>query len=308
MSEPGEPDEAAVPRPRLLEGRVVVVTGAGRGLGRSHALELAGEGALVVVNDLGVSTEGMGPSPEPARLVAETIRAFGGSALESDEDVSDFAGAGRLIEATLASFGRIDAVVNNAGVARDEPFVSLSPENFEAVMRVHVLGHVAVSSMAAAHWRALAMSEGPSDWRIVNTTAPAALFGATGKSAFAAAKGAIAALTLSTSEELSRYGVTVNAIAPAARTRQSEAEDAAAVAEPSEAGAFDAMDPRNVSPLVAWLCSAESRGISGRVFEVAGGRVSLVQGWRRLASFDRGDRLLASQLRPVIEGLIAQAS
>ncbi|MHB8244885.1 MAG: SDR family oxidoreductase [Acidimicrobiales bacterium] len=293
-------------RPRLCEGRVVVVTGAGRGIGRSHALELAREGACVVVNDLGVDPDGRGGSEGPARLVAESIRAGGGEAVASVEDIADWDGAKRVMLAAIAAFGHLDAVVNNAGVVRDQMFANLSEEDFDEVVRVHLKGHAAVASQAAAYWRERAKADGPSDWRIVNTTSPAGLFGSPGQSAYVAAKAAIAAMTLVAAEELSRYGVTVNAIAPAARTRLTKAARPEAVAEPTDQKDFDSMDPDNVSPLVAWLCSTDSRGVNGRVFEVQGGRVSLMHGWHRAATFERGERLLAAQLRPVVDGLIAQ--
>lgn len=290
----------------LLSGRVVVVTGAGRGLGRSHALELASEGARVVVNDRGVEADGTGGDPEPARLVAESILAAGGEAVHSADDVASWKGAARVLELALSAFGTLDAVVNNAGIVRDEPFVQLGEADFDEVVRVHLKGQVALASQAAAYWRELANATGPSDWRIVNTTSPVALAGKPGQSAHVAAKAAVAALTVATAAELSRYGVTVNAIAPAARTRLMNEEAPEGSSPPPDGRSFDALDPANVSPLVAWLCSSESRGVTGRVFEVAGGRVSIMQGWRRAASFDRGDRLVASQLRPVIDGLIAQ--
>ncbi|MHB1987073.1 MAG: SDR family oxidoreductase [Acidimicrobiales bacterium] len=294
-------------RMRLCEGRVVVVTGAGRGLGRSHVLELAHEGARVVVNDLGVAADGRGGSPEPARLVTEAILATGGEAVANCDDVGDWEGSRSLIRAAIGAFGRVDAIVNNAGVVRDQMLVNLAEEDWDAVIRVHMKGHVALAAHAASYWRERAKQDGPADWRIVNTTSPVGLAGASGQSAYVAAKAAIAALTLVEAEELSRYGATANAIAPAARTRLTEAARAEAVAEPQSSKDFDAMDPGNVSPLVAWLCSTDSRGVTGRVFEVQGGRVSLMAGWDRAATFDRGQRLLAEQLRPVVEGLIAQA-
>lgn len=292
---------------RLLAGRVVVVTGAGRGLGRAYALELARAGARVLVNDSGVGPAGEGRSPEPSLQVAAEIAAAGGQALADAEDVGDWSAARRIVAKALEAFGRLDAVVNNAGIVREESFVRLEESAWDEVVRVHLKGHAALAAAAAAHWHEVAHRDGPSDWRIVNTTSPLALSGSAGPAAYVASKGAIASLTAVEAAELCRYGVTANAIAPAARTRLTEAVGAAAVAVPANAKAFDSMDPDNVAPLVAWLCSVDSRGVNGRVFEVQGGRVSLMAGWHRAASFDRGSRVLASELRPVVEGLIAQA-
>lgn len=296
-----------IERPRLCEGRVVVVTGAGRGLGRSHAIELARQGARVVVNDLGVDPSGAGPSPEPAREVAELIRSAGGEATANFDDVADWVGARRVMSAAIEAFGRLDAVVNNAGVVRDQMFVSLAEDDWDAVIRAHMKGHVAVASQAAAYWRDRAKDEGPADWRIVNTTSPAGLAPSTGQSAYVAAKAAIAAMTLVQADELCRYGVTVNAIAPAARTRLTEGARPEQVAAPEDLSEFDAMDPANVSPLVAFLCSKESRGVNGRVFEVEGGRISLMEGWHRVASYERSHRLGEEELRSIVDGLIAAA-
>ncbi len=296
----------------LCEGRVVVVTGAGRGLGRSYALALSAAGARVVVNDLGVEPDGTRPDPEVARRVTETIRQAGGEAVDSGEDVACWEGAARVVETALSSFGRLDAVVNNAGVWRDGLLVNLDEADLDEVVRVHLKGHAAMASQAAAHWRRLAADEGPSDWRIVNTTSPMALLaspphGRSGHGAYVAAKAAVAALTLTEADELSRYGVMVNAIAPAARTRLTEALGYKELAVPEAPGAFDALDPDNVAPLVCWLCSVRSRGVNGCVFEIEGGRLGLLEGWRRVASHDSGERLVADELDGIVARLVSEA-
>ncbi len=296
----------------LCEGRVVVVTGAGRGLGRSHALALSAAGARLVVNDLGVEPDGTRPDPEIAWRVAEVIRQAGGEAIESSEDVACWEGAGQLVETALSSFGRLDAIVNNAGVSRGGLLVNLAEADLDEVVRVHLKGHAAMAAQAAAHWRRLAADDGPSDWRIVNTTSPMALLaspphGRSGHAAYVAAKAAVAALTLTEADELSRYGVMVNAIAPVARTRLTEALGYEDLAQPVTPGAFDAMDPDNVSPLVCWLCSVRSRGVNGRVFEVEGGRLGLLEGWRRVASHEGGGRLVAGELDGIVERLLSEA-
>jgi NAD(P)-dependent dehydrogenase (short-subunit alcohol dehydrogenase family) len=277
----------------LLAGRVAIVTGAGRGLGRAHAHELARHGARVVVNDL---------DEAPAREVAAEI---GDAAVPHAGDIADWQVAGRMIGLALETWGRLDVLVNNAGFVRDRMFVSATEEEWDAVIRVHLKGHFAPARHAAAHWRDLAKRGEPADARIVNTTSGAGLQGSIGQAAYAAAKGGIAALTLVQAAELGRYGVTVNAIAPAARTRMTETVFAEMMKAPAEG--FDAMAPENVSPLVAWLASAESRAITGRVFEVQGGAITVSDGWRPGPKVDRGARWDARELRGVVEELVAAA-
>ncbi|MHB8449570.1 MAG: SDR family oxidoreductase, partial [Mycobacteriales bacterium] len=273
-------------------GRVVIVTGAGRGIGREHALEFARQGARVVVNDLGVSADGVSAAGAvaagavaagtPAEEVAALIRTRGGEAIVNTEDVADWAGAARLVGAAVDRWGRLDVLVNNAGFTRDRMLVNLSPEDWDAVVRVHLRGHAAPLHHAARHWRALAKAAGPVDARVVNTSSGAGLMGSVGQAAYSAAKAGIAALTLVSAQELGRYGVTVNAIAPAARTRMTEQVFAAKMARPPEG--FDPMDPANIAPLVVWLGSAASGAVTGRIFEVEGGTISLATGcwrWRR---------------------------
>jgi NAD(P)-dependent dehydrogenase (short-subunit alcohol dehydrogenase family) len=290
----------------ICEDRVVLVTGAGRGIGRAHALAFAREGARVVVNDLGTSGQGEGRSDGPADEVAAEIRASGGRAVANTDDVADWHGAERLVQAALDTWGALDVVVNNAGFLRDRMFVSTEPDEWDAVLRVHLRGHFAVSRHAAAFWREQAKAGEPVDARIINTSSGAGLQGSVGQAAYSAAKGGIAALTLVQAAELARYGVTANAIAPAARTRMTEAAFTAMMAKP-DAG-FDAMDPANISPLVVWLGSAASRGVTGRMFEIAGGRIAIADGWRPGPDLDLDRRWEPAEVGPAVEALLARAS
>jgi len=290
---------------RLCEGRVAIVTGAGRGIGRGHALELARHGARVVVNDLGTGRDGAGASSEPAQAVVDEIRAAGGEAIANGDDVADWDGARRLIAAAVDAWGRLDVLVNNAGFLRDRMFVSTSEEEWDAVMRVHLKGHFAPARHAAAYWRDAAKRGETVDARIINTTSGAGLLGSVGQSSYSAAKAGIAALTLVQAAELGRYGVTANAVAPAARTRMTETAFADMMKKP-DAG-FDAMDPDNIAPLVTWLASAEARPITGRVFEVSGGALSVATGWGQGPRVDKGSRWDPRELGAVVHDLVGSA-
>lgn len=290
----------------LCDGRVVIVTGAGRGLGRAHALALARAGARVVVNDLGVETDGRGGSAGFAEQVAEEIRAAGGEAVSDGADVADWKQSEALVARAVDRFGRVDAVVNNAGFVRDRMFANCSEEEWDAVVRVHLKGHFCVSRHACGHWRARAKAGDAVDARLVHTTSGAGLQGSVGQSAYSAAKAGIAALTLVQAAELARYGITANAIAPSARTRMTETVFSEMMRKP-ESG-FDRMAPGNVSPLVVWLVSAESRDVSGRIFEIAGGRISLADGWREGPVRDKGTRWEPEELGSVVHELIAKAT
>ncbi len=289
----------------ICDGRVVIVTGAGRGLGRAHALELARQGARVVVNDLGVEADGRGGSGGPAGEVVREIRALGGEAVADGADVADWAQAGALVRAALDAFGRLDAVVNNAGFVRDRMFANTAEDEWDAVVRVHLRGHFCVSRQACAYFRERAKAGEAVDARIINTSSGAGLQGSVGQSAYAAAKAGIAALTLVQAAELGRYGITANAIAPSARTRMTETVFAEMMKRP-ESG-FDAMAPENVSPLVAWLASAESRGVTGQVFEVAGGAISVADGWRTGPRIDKGARFEADEIGAAVHELLRKA-
>ncbi|MFO7591452.1 MAG: SDR family oxidoreductase [Acidimicrobiia bacterium] len=289
----------------ICDGRVVIVTGAARGLGRAHALAFAAEGARVVVNDLGVALDGTEPWSDAAEEVVVEIRASGGEAVANADDIADFAGAGRLVQTALDEFGALDVVVNNAGFVRDRMFANATEDEWDAVVRVHLKGHFATSRHAAAHWRDRAKAGEAVDARIINTSSGAGLLGSVGQAAYSAAKAGIAALTLVQAAELGRYGVTANAIAPSARTRMTEGVFTEMMAVPD--GGFDAMDPANVSPLVVWLGSAESADVTGRVFEVEGGIVSVADGWHHGPRRDKGDRWEPGELGPVVRELLAEA-
>jgi NAD(P)-dependent dehydrogenase (short-subunit alcohol dehydrogenase family) len=289
----------------ICDGRVVIVTGAGRGIGRAHALAFAAEGAKVVVNDLGAELDGRGQSTGPAGEVVDAIRAAGGDAVANGDDVADWSAAGRLVQAALEAFGRLDVVVNNAGFVRDRMFVSTSEEEWDAVVRVHLKGHFCVARQAAAHWRDRAKAGDKLDARIINTSSGAGLQGSIGQAAYSAAKAAIATLTLVQAAELRRYGITANAIAPAARTRMTETVFAEMMAKP--AAGFDAMAPENVSPLVVWLASADARDVTGQVFEIAGGKLSVGDGWRTGATVDKGARFAPAEVGSAVRDLLAQA-
>jgi NAD(P)-dependent dehydrogenase (short-subunit alcohol dehydrogenase family) len=290
----------------ICQGRVVIVTGAGRGIGRAHALEFGRQGARVVVNDIGAELDGTGGSPSPAQDVVDEIVEAGGEAIVDGEDVADWDGARRLVAAAVDAFGRLDVLVNNAGVVRDRMVVSCEEDEFDAVVRVHLKGHLATARHAAEHWRARAKAGEAVDARIVNTSSGAGLAGSVGQAVYSAAKAGIAALTLVQAAELARYGVTANAIAPSARTRMTATVFADMMAAPAD-GAFDAMAPENVAPVVAWLGSAQSAHVTGRVFEVEGGRVSVADGWQHGPAVDKGARWDAAELGPVVDDLLAKA-
>lgn len=290
----------------ICEGRVAIVTGAGRGLGRAHALELARQGARVVVNDLGAELDGRGSSTGPAGEVVDQIRAMGGDAVANGADVSDWQQAAQLVQQAVETFGGLDAIVNNAGFLRDRMLANASEEEWDAVMRVHLKGHFAPTRHAMEHWRARSKAGEHVDARIINTSSGAGLMGSVGQGNYSAAKAGIAALTLVEAAEMARYGVTANAIAPAARTRMTEEVFAKTMAPPGE-GEFDAMAPDNVSPLVAWLASSGSSGVTGRVFEVEGGKISVADGWQHGPEVDKGARWDASEVAAAVSDLLAKA-
>ncbi|MFC7339807.1 SDR family oxidoreductase [Saccharopolyspora griseoalba] len=290
----------------ILEGRVAVVTGAGRGLGREHALELASQGARVVVNDFGVSPAGEGTGETPAEAVAAEIVAAGGQAVANGADVADFEQAAALIHQAVDAFGALDVLVNNAGFLRDRMLVNAEESEWDAVVRVHLKGHFAMLRHAAAYWRAEAKAGRPRTARVVNTTSGAGLQGSIGQGAYSAAKAGIAGLTLVAAAELERYGVTVNAIAPSARTRMTEGPFADAMAAPEEG--FDAMHPGNVAPVVAWLASEDAADLTGRVLEVEGGKICVEEAWRHGPGVDLGSRWRAADVGGAVRGLLAKAA
>ncbi len=289
----------------ICEGRVVIVTGAGRGIGREHALEFARQGARVVVNDLGVERDGTGPKGSPAQLVVDEIAAIGSEAVANGDDIADFDGARRLVRTAIDAFGRLDVLVNNAGFLRDRMLFTASEEEWDAVIRVHLKGHFAPTRHAAEYWRAQAKAGEPVDARIVNTSSGAGLMGSVGQGAYSAAKAGIAALTLVEAAEFGRYGITANAIAPAARTRMTADVFGDRMAAPADG--FDANDPANISPLVVWLGSSASRDVTGRVFEVEGGMLSVADGWQHGPRIDKGARWDAAEVGDAVTELLAKA-
>jgi len=289
----------------ICQDRVVIVTGAGGGLGRAHALAFAAEGARVVVNDIGTSREGEGASATPAQQVVDEITRAGGEATANTDDVADWDGAGRLVATAVDAFGRLDVLVNNAGFLRDRMLASMSVEEWDAVIRVHLRGHFCPLRQAAGYWRDRSKAGEPVDARVINTSSGAGLLGSIGQGNYSAAKAGIVGLTLVAAQELKRYGVTVNAIAPAARTRMTEVAMPEMMKRP-ESG-FDAMAPENVSPLVVWLGSEQSREVTGRVFEVEGGVVSVADGWQHGPKVDKGERWSPDELGAVVASLLEQA-
>ena len=293
----------------VCEGRVVIITGAGNGLGKAYALALAAEGAKVVVNDLGVGTHGeAGETRGAAEMVVEEIRAAGGEAVADTADVADFEATRALVRTAVDRFGALHAVVNNAGFVRDRMFVSCTPAEWDAVTRVHLRGHFCTSRHAVDYWRAEQKAGRPVEARIVNTTSGAGLQGSIGQSAYSAAKAGIAALTLVQAAELARYGITVNALAPNARTRMTMTAFADTMTSMAEAS-FDPYAPENTGPLVAWLASEDSRGVTGQVFEPFGGTIRLAEGWTDgPTSTDPGRRLSAEEAGAAVRGLVAARS
>lgn len=281
---------------KLLEGRVAIVTGAGRGIGRAHALELARHGAKVVVNDFGVSNNGE-KTDSPAHEVVAEIEALGGEAVVNGADVADFEQAAALVQQAIDTFGGLDILVNNAGFVRDRMLVNATEEEFDAVVRVHLKGHFATLRHAAAYWRAESKEGRQRAARVINTTSGAGLQGSIGQVVYSAAKGGIATMTLVAAAELGRVGVTVNAIAPVAKTRMTE-------------GAFDTSAmalPEDNSPIVAWLASEEAGDVTGRVIEVDGSVITVENAWSHGPSRDAGARWEAEKVGPALRELFAEA-
>jgi NAD(P)-dependent dehydrogenase (short-subunit alcohol dehydrogenase family) len=279
----------------IVEDRVVIVTGAGQGLGRAHAESLAAAGARVVVNDVG----------ENAKKVADAIVAAGGTAMPCVADVADWEDAKRLIDVSVEWFGGLDALVNNAGITRDRMLVSMSEQEWDDIARVNLKGHFCPLRHAAAYWRERSKAGEPVSARVVNTSSGAGLLGSVGQGNYSAAKAAIAAMTLVAAAEMGRYGVTVNALAPAARTPMTETVFADQMRAPVEG--FDAMDPANVSSLVVWLASEESGAVSGRVFEVEGGVIGVMDGWQFGPRATREQRWEPEEIGAAVARLIDEA-
>ena len=281
----------------ICAGRTVIITGAGGGLGRAYALAFAAAGANVVVNDIRQAA---------AEDVAGEIRAAGGQAIANADDITRLESAQRIVDAALAAFGEVHVLVNNAGILRDRMFLSLSEEDWDLVMQVHLKGHFCLANILARRWRDQAKAGQPVDARIINTSSGAGLQGSVGQSNYSAAKGGVAALTLVQAAELARYGITANALAPAARTAMTESAMAEVVKKPED-GSFDLWAAENVAPLVVWLGSAQSRHVTGQVFESQGGRISLGDGWRTGVTRDKGARWLPEEIGAAVDAILAEA-
>ena len=288
----------------ICDGRVVIVTGGGRGLGRAHSLAFAAEGAKVVVNDLGASLTGDPTDESPGQDVVNEILATGGEAVVNGDDVSDWDGAGRLVAQAIDTFGGLDTVVCNAGIVRDRMLVNMSVDEWDAVIRVHLRGVFCPVRHAAGYWRDEQKADRAREARIVTTSSGAGRRGSIAQTNYVAAKAGIAAFTINAAAELGRYGVLANTIAPSARSRMTEDAMPEMMAKP-ESG-FDAMDPANVSPFVVWLGSGEC-DVTGRAFEMAGGDVCVMNGWSRGPSVDEGRRLEPAEVGAVLRGLVADA-
>jgi NAD(P)-dependent dehydrogenase (short-subunit alcohol dehydrogenase family) len=289
----------------VVDRRVVIVTGAGNGIGREHALLFAKEGAKVVVNDLGGARDGTGRSSGPAQAVVDEIKAIGGEAVANTDDISTWAGAEGLIATALDTFGGLDVLVNNAGILRDRMLVNMTEAEWDAVIQVHLKGTFGPARAAAAYWRDQSKAGNQPDARIINTTSPSGLFGNLGQTNYGAAKAGIAAFTIIAAGELGRYGITVNAIAPTALTRMTE-----------DLGGFDTMDedmkasvsPDKISPLVVWLGSKESAEVTGRVFGVWGNKISVAEGWAYGPCVTREEKWQPGELGEVIPAMVRDAA
>ncbi len=261
----------------ICDGRVAIVTGAGRGIGREHSLMLAEQGAKVVVNDLGGSMDGTGDDAGPAQQVVDEIKAMGGEAVANTDDISSWDGAERLINQAVSEFGKLDILINNAGILRDRMLTNMSEAEWDAVIQVHLKGTFAPSRHAAAYWREQSKAGNEVDGRIINTSSPSGIYGNVGQTNYGAAKAGIASFTIIAAKELGRYGVTVNAIAPAALTRMTEGLGMGQLPEEQK----ERMSPRYISPIVVYLCSPQAKNITGRVFDVSGRALSVSEGWHR---------------------------
>jgi NAD(P)-dependent dehydrogenase (short-subunit alcohol dehydrogenase family) len=283
---------------RICEGRVVIVTGAGGGLGAAHARVLAAEGASVIVNDINEAA---------ATAVVEEIVAAGGKASVNTSDITNYDDSLNAVRLALDTYGDLHAVVNNAGINRDRMFASMTEADWDAIMAVHLKGHFCISSHAVHYWRGRSKEGEAVDARIINTSSGAGLQGSVGQSNYAAAKAGIAALTLNQAAELGRYGITANAITPAARTGMTTAvaEMAERMAKPED-GSFDYWAPENVSSLVAWLAASESAQVTGRVFEAEGGKISIADGWRSTEGVDKGARWQPAEVKDAMDALLAK--
>jgi NAD(P)-dependent dehydrogenase (short-subunit alcohol dehydrogenase family) len=286
---------------RLCEGRVAIVTGAGRGIGREHALMLASHGAKVVVNDLGGEMDGTGGDIHPAQEVVEEIKGMGGEAVVNGDDVSSWEGAQRMVNLAIETFGGLDVLVNNAGILRDRMLTNMTEAEWDAVIQVHLKGTFAPARWAAAYWRERAKAGETNDARIINTSSVSGLYGNPGQTNYGAAKAGIAAFTIIAAQEMARYGVTVNAIAPAALTRMTENLGMGQLDEERK----ESMSPRWIAPICTWLASPESAQVTGRVFEASGQVLAIAETWHRGPTVDPVDD--PTQLGDIVRELMAKA-
>jgi NAD(P)-dependent dehydrogenase (short-subunit alcohol dehydrogenase family) len=283
----------------INEGRVVIVTGAGRGIGRSEAIEFAKQGAKVVVNDLGGATDGSGSDVGAAQQVVDEIKALGGEAVANTEDISDYEAAGDIVRQAIETYGKLDVLVNNAGILRDRMLINMGPDEWDAVIRVHLRGTYATTQHAAQYWREQSKAGNQPTAAVINTSSSSGIYGNAGQSNYGAAKAGIAAFSIITAKELGRYGVTVNAIAPGAFTRMTQG------LIPDERAATMSADA--IAPLVVWLGSPEAKDITGRVFNIAGGHISVAEGWVAGPSADTEGIWETAKLGSVIPDLVAKA-
>lgn len=290
----------------ICEGRVVIVTGAGNGIGRAHAKLFASEGAKVVVNDLGGARDGSGSNISAAQAVVDEIVGSGGEAVANGDNIATWEGAENVVRQAIDTFGGLDTLVNNAGILRDKMMINMSESDWDAVVAVHLKGTFGTMRHAGAYWRDEAKADRKREARVINTSSGSGLFGTIGQSNYGAAKAGIAALTIITAGELSRYGVNVNAISPTAITRMTEdfpnLEDLKA-----RRGGAEGLAPENVSPLVVWLGSALARDVSGKVFSVVGGEITLLQGWSKGPVAKTEGRWLPGDLTEVVPDLVRQS-
>jgi NAD(P)-dependent dehydrogenase (short-subunit alcohol dehydrogenase family) len=285
----------------ICEGRVCVITGAGRGIGREYALMLAEQGAKIVVNDLGGDMAGAGEDATPAQEVVAEIEAMGGEAIANGANVADYDAAGEMIQQAVDRFGRLDVLVNNAGILRDRMLVNMDESEWDSVIEVHLKGTFSPARHAAAHWRERVKAGDAVDARLINTTSPSGIYGNAGQTNYGAAKAGIAAFTVIAAMELERYGVTVNAIAPGALTRMTEGLGMGALDEEMKAS----FHPRWIAPIVTWLASPESAGVTGRVFQVSGRELAVAEGWHRGPSTEPTDD--PTQMGAKVAALLADA-
>jgi NAD(P)-dependent dehydrogenase (short-subunit alcohol dehydrogenase family) len=289
-----------------LDGRVAIITGAGRGLGREHALLFAAEGAKVVVNDLGGAMDGSGDDRTPAQQVVDEIKAMGGEAVANADNVADWEGGQRLVKTAVETFGDLHVLVNNAGILRDRVLINMTEDEWDSVITVHLKGHFVPLRAAAIYWREQAKEGRTPSASVINTSSTSGLLGNPGQTNYGAAKAGIGALTVIAAQELGRYGVRVNGIAPAARTRLTESTPGLGdiVKAPDEPERFDVWDPANVSPLVAWLATESCRA-TGKMFFVQGGTVKLMTGWTMAEGVERNDRWTVAELDRELRDLIS---